>query len=248
MPVGLTVQQKQAISEYRQQNNISSTVSDEQIIQKMIKSGKLPACFSSLAVPKTSNYKNNEQIFTKNTNTQPASNQNETEATKIEKQLTALGLTNRNGAGEKIKIGDQEFTIIGEATNGRKIVQDSNKQIQVISHDNKILDKNYVLQKNATDAIKNNSQIAQNTTLKLLDAYAKKAEISFQNQLAKDGWAGDLADGISILWGSDNRASKVSKDLDKYKKDIEELRKAAEQGDKKFNEKFKKMFGVEFNQ
>lgn len=248
MPVGLTVQQKQAISEYRQQNNISSTVSDEQIIQKMIKSGKLPACFSSLAVSKTSNHKNNEQIFTKNTNTQPASNQNETEATKIEKQLTALGLTNRNGAGEKIKIDDQEFTIIGEATNGRKIVQDSNKQIQVISHDNKILDKNYVLQKNATDAIKNNSQIAQNTTLKLLDAYAKKAEISFQDQLAKDGWAGDLADGISILWGSDNRASKVSKDLDKYKKDIEELRKAAEQGDKKFNEKFKKMFGVEFNQ
>lgn len=248
MTVSLTVQQKQAIAEYRQQNNISSTVSDSQVVQQMITSGKIPACFSSLAVGKTSNANKNDQIFTKNTSAQTSTSQNQNGANPLEKQLAAFGLINRNGAGEKIKIGDQEFTVIGEATNGRKIVQDAQKQIQIISHDNKILDKNYVLKKNASDAVKNDSQVAQNTTLKLLDAYVKNAEKDFQDQLAKDGWAGDFADGISVLWGSDNRASKVSKDIDKYKKDIEELRKAAEKGDKNFNEKFKKMFGIEFNQ
>lgn len=248
MTVSLTVQQKQAIAEYRQQNNISSTVSDSQVVQQMIKSGKIPACFSSLAVGSNSNTNKNDQIFTKNTSAQASTSQNQNGANPLEKQLAAFGLINRNGAGEKIKIGDQEFTVIGEATNGRKIVQDAQKQIQIISHDNKILDKNYVLKKNASDAVKNDSQVAQNTTLKLLDAYVKNAEKDFQDQLAKDGWAGDLADGISVLWGSDNRASKVSKDIDKYKKDIEELRKAAEKGDKNFNEKFKKMFGIEFNQ
>lgn len=83
--------------------------------------------------------------------------------------------------------------------------------------------------------------------MRLLQAQVNNAEISFEKQLAEDGWAGDFADGISALWGSDNRASKVGKDIEKYKKGIADLQKAATRGDKDFNAKFKSMFGVDFN-
>lgn len=83
--------------------------------------------------------------------------------------------------------------------------------------------------------------------MRLLQAQVNNAEISFEKQLAEDGWAGDFADGISALWGSDNRASKVGKDIEKYKKGIADLQKAATRGDKDFNAKFKSMFGIDFN-
>lgn len=248
MSVKLTIQQKQAIAEYRQQHNLNASVSDSQVVAQMIKSGQIPACFASLAAGRTSSSANNQTIFNGKTGTQTFNQQNKTEQNQLNKELASLGLTNRNGAGEKITIGNNEYTVVGEANNGRKIVQDSKGQLQIFSHDNKLLNKDYVIQKNATDAIKNNPKVAQNTALRLIEAHVNNAETAFENQLAEDGWAGDFADGISVLWGSDNRASKVSKDIEKYKKDLANLQKAVEQGDKNFNAKFKSMFGVEFNQ
>lgn len=247
MSLNFTIQQKQAIAEYRQQHNISSSVNDSQVVSQMIKSGQIPACFASLAAGQSTSPANNN-VFSGTQKTQSLNQQNKSEQNQLNKELASLGLTNRNGAGEKITIGNNEYTVVGEANNGRKIVQDSKGQLQIISHDNKILNKDYVIQKNATDAIKNNPKVAQNTTIKLLEAHVKNAETAFEKQLAEDGWAGDFADGISVLWGSDNRASKVSKDIEKYKKDLANLQKAAEQGDKNFNAKFKNMFGVDFNQ
>ena len=74
------------------------------------------------------------------------------------------------------------------------------------------------------------------------------AQKNFNHQLSQDGWAGDIADGISVLWGSDNRASKVRIDLNEYNKNIQDLQKAAKKGDTQFNIKFKQIYGKDFNQ
>lgn len=63
-----------------------------------------------------------------------------------------------------------------------------------------------------------------------------------------DGWAEDVADGISVLWGSNNRASKVREDLKTYRNNINQLKNAAKQGDAQFKTKFKQIYGVNYNQ
>ena len=75
----------------------------------------------------------------------------------------------------------------------------------------------------------------------------QKAEEDFEAQLKQDGWAGDLADGISILWGSKNRASKVRKDIQQYKEQLEILNEAANENEKWFASKFKEIYGVDYN-
>lgn len=168
---------------------------------------------------------------------------------KTQEELSSLGLVNRDGEGEKIKsAGGKEYTVVGNADSGRKIVKDSNGTLQVMSHDNKILKKDYVIKSNKDKAIRTNSTTAHNSTLEILNNNLKSAQTAFEKQMAEDGWAGDLADGISVLWGSDNRATKVEKDLKTYNKNIEQLKKAAAQGDANFNTQFKKMFNVEYNQ
>ena len=51
----------------------------------------------------------------------------------------------------------------------------------------------------------------------------EKMQKNFNHQLSQDGWAGDIADGISVLWGSDNRASKVR--IDFYYQKLDKLNK-----------------------
>ncbi len=86
------------------------------------------------------------------------------------------------------------------------------------------------------------------SAIQMLDKTGKDAKASFDKQLADDGWAGDLADGVSALWGSKNRASKVRKDLEIYQNNITQLQKAAKQGDEVFNKKFEQIYGVKYNQ
>ena len=74
------------------------------------------------------------------------------------------------------------------------------------------------------------------------------AQKAFDKQMKDDGWAGDFADGVSALWGSDNRASKVREDLKQSKQNVNELTKAAQQGDTQFKSKFKDIYGVDYNQ
>ncbi|MBR1460015.1 hypothetical protein IJ596_00070 [bacterium] len=85
-------------------------------------------------------------------------------------------------------------------------------------------------------------------TLNTLIRAGNEANKEFKKQLADDGWAGDVADGISVLWGSDNRASKVRVDIDTHNKNMQALKKAASQGDEAFEKKFKEIFGVNYNQ
>ena len=73
------------------------------------------------------------------------------------------------------------------------------------------------------------------------------ARKNFNEQLKKDGWAGDLADGLSRIWGSKNTASKVRADLKVSKEQIADLKEARENGKAAFEAKFKEIFGVPYS-
>lgn len=79
----------------------------------------------------------------------------------------------------------------------------------------------------------------------LLDA-GKNAQLSLNGQLASEGWAGRVADNVSALWASNNRAHLVQADIENYNAQITDLKDSINNGD--FKEKFKETFGVEYNQ
>ena len=197
---------KQSIEEYRTKHNLGKNISDEQIISIM-NGKKYPT------TEKTST-DNGTSIFQNKTNS-PQS-----------KELQSLGYINNKDAGKKIKSQNgKTYTIVGEATNGRKIVKDTSGQLQVMSHDNKILNKSYVVNSNKKAIANAQNKAVQKNTIMSLNKHLKTAEQAFEKQMAEDGWAGDLADGISVLWGSDNRASKVEKDLKNYKQNLNKKKK-----------------------
>ena len=243
MGLQFNTQQQNAIKLFRAQNQISTNISDEKVFEIMERSGKLPSCFTSLAMLKTSKQSSSGTI------TQNKGSIFGNISQKQQKELSELGFISNKGAGEKIKSSKgNTFVIVGEANNGRKIVRDTKGELQVLSNDNVLLKKSYVINSNLKSIIKKSPKAAQNVTIGVLDSQVSSAEKAFKQQLAEDGWAGDFADGISVLWGSDNRASKVQKDLDTQNKNIEELKNAANKGQKEFKAKFKEIFGIDYNQ
>lgn len=151
---------------------------------------------------------------------------------------------NKNGqrvdAGEYVRIGERD-------KHGRSIVVDKNGKQWIMAQDGTLIKADYVVKSNRIDQVSSNSNAAQTATANILDKQLSDATSAFDQQMAEDGWAGDVADGISVLWGSDNRASKVREDLAQYKNDITALKNAASKGGKEYAAQFKKMFGVEYN-
>ena len=135
---------------------------------------------------------------------------------------------------------------------GRKAVVDSKGKVYVMSHDGFLLDNNYVAKSNYADAIKGNKSTAQKATVDMLTNQLDSAQAAFDAQMKEDGWAADVADGISNIWGvfqeDGNQAWRVRKDLKAYRQNINELKAAAKRGDKQFQAKFKEVFGVNYNQ
>ena len=78
-----------------------------------------------------------------------------------------------------------------------------------------------------------------------LNQTAQNAQIALDGQLASDGWAGKVADSISVLWNSKNRATLVQADIDSYKEQVNSLENSIKND--KFTDKFKEMFDIEFN-
>ena len=271
--IGFTPQQQQAIQTYRKQNNIASVISDE-AVANMIKEkgGQLASIFNSntyswsAAQPKLPDQGNGTIFGQKKTRQQPAANNTQSKPQAQPKQsaatmqqqkqnaeLQALGYQNNEGAGSKIKTKNgNEYTVVGSGTNGRTIVKNSKGNLQVVAQDGTLLKKEYVIKSNAVDNIRKDSKTAQNTTIQLMQSQVNNAQEAFDAQLAKDGWAADVADGVSNLWGwaqkDGNQAWRVRKDLKAYNKNITDLQKAAQQGDAQFNAKFKEIYGIDYNQ
>lgn len=73
---------------------------------------------------------------------------------------------------------------------------------------------------------------------------ADNAQTALNGQLASDGWAGKVADAVSVLWNSKNRAALVQTDIDQYKKQVKALDSSIKEDN--FKEKYKEMFDVEY--
>ena len=176
-------------------------------------------------------------------------------------------LTNLYSSGDKIQ---GKITVINEdgsrtlqtrnyveiegadLPHGRKAVVDGKGKVYVMSNDGIILDNNYVARSNYADSIRGDKTTAQAATVDMLTQQIDSAQAAFDVQMKEDGWAADVADGISNIWGifqeDGNQAWRVREDLAQYRKDMDALKTAAKQGDSQFRAKFKQMFGVDYNQ
>ena len=249
MGISLNPQQQAAINAYRKKHKIAPIITDDAVVSMIKKEGGNAASIFNDNKWATKQYKstyNNSTPKTKKTNqTKCPPPDKKTQ----NKELKDLELINTNGAGTKVKSKTgKEYTLVGNASNGRKIVKDAKGQYQILAHDGTFLNKEVIKKNNKINAIKTNSQTAHSATINTMQKQLASAQKSFNHQLSQDGWAGDIADGISVLWGSDNRASKVRVDLNEYNKNIQDLQKAAKKGDAQFNAKFKQIYGKDFNQ
>lgn len=167
--------------------------------------------------------------------------------------------TNLYASGKKVKgkikgkDGKLHSTTFAEIPNaklphGRKTVVDAKGRTWIMAQDGTILDNKYVAKSNYADQIKANKGTAQKVTVNMMSNQLDQAQAAFDKQMNADGWAEDVADGISVLWGSNNRASKVREDLKTYRNNINQLKNAAKQGDAQFKTKFKQIYGVNYNQ
>ena len=75
----------------------------------------------------------------------------------------------------------------------------------------------------------------------------EKTEVKYDGQMQKDGIAADIADGVSRIWGSENTAAKVRKDLKATNEQLKQLQVAKLQGEDAYKAKFKEIFGVEYD-
>lgn len=171
--------------------------------------------------------------------------------------------TNLYGSGKKIKgkIKDKTGKLItknyveipgAKLPHGRKAVVDEKGRTWVMSHDGVILDNNYVAKSNAADVIRTDSKTAQKAAIGMLESELNNAQKAFDAQMDKDGWAADVADGVSNIWGwaqkDGNQAWRVRRDLKTYRSQLNELKAAASKGDAQFRAKFKQIYGVNYNQ
>ncbi|MFI3300552.1 MAG: hypothetical protein R3Y28_03940 [Candidatus Gastranaerophilales bacterium] len=67
------------------------------------------------------------------------------------------------------------------------------------------------------------TQTGKQETIDLLRDRSRVMGEELQQQKDYDGWAGKTADAVSILWGSENRASVVQSDLDAHNQMIDKL-------------------------
>ena len=167
--------------------------------------------------------------------------------------------TNLYASGKKVKgkikgkDGKLHSTTFAEVPNaklphGRKAVVDAKGRTWIMAQNGTILDNKYVAKSNYADQIKANKGTAQKVTVNMMSNQLDQAQAAFDKQMNADGWAEDVADGISVLWGSNNRASKIREDLKTYRNNINQLKNAAKQGDAQFKTKFKQIYGVNYNQ
>ena len=75
------------------------------------------------------------------------------------------------------------------------------------------------------------------------DKYGK----TYNGQMQRDGIAADIADGVSRIWGSENTAAKVRKDLKASNAQLQQLKEAKLQGEEAYKAKFKEIFGIEYD-
>ncbi len=165
-------------------------------------------------------------------------------------QSELSGIVKGKVKNTKGQLVEKEYIKLKDLGNGRSLVIDQNGKQWVRAHDGVILKQSYVDNSN-----QKSKAVPDKNALKTANFLAKEynsASKAFNAQMEKDGWAGDLADGISRAWtwatDSKNSANYVRQDLKDSKKNVQDLQKAAKQGQAQFNAKFKEIYGVNYNQ
>lgn len=155
------------------------------------------------------------------------------------------------------KLVEKEYLKLKDMREGRSLVVDANGKQWVRAKDGTILKDSYVKNgfKKPTNTPPKPATNSQKLAAANLGKAYKRAEAAFNKQLKDDGWAEDVADGISKLWNNDlfgggtgNTASQVRKEMQAEKKRVLALQKAAKQSDSAFRTQFKKIYGVNYNQ
>ena len=146
-----------------------------------------------------------------------------------------------------VVVGKGRYAVDGSRGDGhgRTNLIDADGNQRVMSHDNKILKNSYVQKSDKSDVVRKDYKTAQAETINMLTSQLDNAQAAFDKQMNADGWAEDAADGISVLWGSNNRASKVREDIAEYGKTLKELKGCKTEAE--FNKKFKEKFGIAYN-
>ncbi|MBR1460307.1 hypothetical protein IJ596_01550, partial [bacterium] len=129
---------------------------------------------------------------------------------------------------------------------GRRVVVDEKGRAYWMASDNTILKDSYIENSNRADAVRSNTAVARKETMAMLKSQVDSAQAAFDAQMREDGWAGDVADGVSALWGSKNRAKYVRQELQQFKNDIVELQNC--KSDAEFKAKFKQKFGIPYSE
>lgn len=157
------------------------------------------------------------------------------------------------------KLVDKQFVVVpgtAKDSHGRQIVVDQKGKTYYMSN-GVIVSNEHVQKSNNADVMKGDKKTAAEATVNMLMSQLDSAQASFDAQMNRDGWAGDVADGVSKIWNNDlfmdegegNTASRVRSDLSKQRQVLSELKQAAQKGDMAtFEKTFKKKFGVAFNQ
>ena len=148
MGISLNPQQQAAINAYRKKHKIASIITDDAVVAMIKKEGGNAASIFNDNKWAAKQYKstyNNSTSQNKKTNNQTKQVNSRTGKNTQNKELKDLELINTNGAGAKIKSKTgKEYTIVGNASNGRKIVKDTKGQYQILAHDGTLLYKEVI--------------------------------------------------------------------------------------------------------
>ena len=85
----------------------------------------------------------------------------------------------------------------------------------------------------------------QNNTISILQERFDKAQDNFELQMLEDGIVGDIADGFSKIYGSENTADKVRKDLKIASEQLNRLVSA--ESEEEFKAAFLDVYKVAYN-
>lgn len=142
---------------------------------------------------------------------------------------------------------ESEYVVVKDGLkNGRKIVMDKDLNYHYMDANGNICDEE-VAEEEALESIHNDPKIAMKATLMILKEMYKNARAAFDKQIREQGWTANVADSVSIIWGSENRAEVVAKELDNYAKQIQNLEACLQSGDfDEFKKIFKALFDVDF--
>ena len=164
------------------------------------------------------------------------------------------------------KIVEKQYLKLKDLPEGRSLVVDSNGKQWIRAKDGTILKADYAKydEKSGTVEVKKQPQKSQyNVSKDKLQAInsliksGKLAKADVDKQLAQDGWAGDVADGVSKLWNNKlgeklgistgNTASQVREFFQKHNQNMKALKSAAQKGNAEFESKFKKIYGKQYS-